>query len=78
MLVLMIDLCFKSMQLVITYLGWENVVILVAEYDEKLFLPLLIEVAKLLMPIRGEKIENLTSQVNFEDIFFTITINVYT
>ncbi len=78
MLVLMIDLCFKSMWLVTTYLGQENVVILVAEYDEKLFLPLLIEVAKLLMPICGEKIESLTSQVNFEDLFFTITINVYT
>jgi hypothetical protein len=77
MLVLMLDLCFKSMQLVTTYLGWENVVILVAEYNEKLFLPSLLEVAKLLMLIRGEKIENLTSQVNFEDVFLTITINVY-
>jgi hypothetical protein len=66
------------MRLVTTYLGWENVVILVAKYDEKLFLPLLIEVAKLLMPICGEKSENLTSQVNFEDLFLTIIINVYT
>jgi hypothetical protein len=65
------------MRLLNTYLGWENV-ILVAESDEKLFLPLLIEIAKLLMPIRGEKSENLTSQVNFEDLFLTIIINVYT
>ncbi len=52
--VLMLDLCFKSMQLVTTYLGWENVAILVVEYDEKLFPPLLTKVAKLLMPICGE------------------------
>jgi hypothetical protein len=42
------------MQLVTTYLGWENVAILVVEYDEKLFPPLLTKVAKLLMPICGE------------------------
>jgi len=50
----MLDPCFKSMQLITTYLGWENVAILVAEYDEKLFLPLLTKVAKLLMPICGD------------------------
>jgi hypothetical protein len=38
------------MQLVATYLGRENVVI-VLEYDEELLLPLLIKVVKLLMPI---------------------------
>lgn len=78
MLVLMLDPCFKNIWLVTTYLGWENVAILVAKYDEKLFLLLLTEVAKLLMPICGEKIENLLSQVNFEDLFLTIAINVYT
>jgi hypothetical protein len=61
MLILMIDMCFKSMWLVTMYLGWKNIVILVVEYDEKLFPPLLIEVAKLLMPICGEKFENLMS-----------------
>jgi hypothetical protein len=57
MLVLMLDPCFKSMRLVTMYLGWENVAILVAVYDEKLFLPLLIEVAKLLMLSHGEKMK---------------------
>jgi len=57
MLVLMLDPCFKSMLLVTMYLGWEIVAILVAKYDEKLFLPLLIEVAKLLMFSHGEKMK---------------------
>ncbi len=57
MLVLMLDPCFKSMRLVTMYLGWEIVAILVAKYDEKLFLPLLIEVAKLLMFSHGEKMK---------------------
>ncbi len=61
MLVSMFDSCFKSMRLVTTYFGWENVAILVVEYDEKLFLPLLTQVAKLLMPICDENFENLTS-----------------
>ncbi len=42
------------------YFGWENVAILVVEYGEKNFLPLLTEVAKLLMPICDENFENLT------------------
>lgn len=45
------------MLLVTMYLGWEIVAILVAKYDEKLFLPLLIEVAKLLMFSHGEKMK---------------------
>jgi len=57
MFVLMLDPCFKSMLLVTMYLGWEIVAILVAKYDEKLFLPLLIEVAKLLMFSHGEKMK---------------------
>jgi hypothetical protein len=37
------------MQLVTTYLGHENVVAIIVEYDEELLLHLLIEVVKLLM-----------------------------
>jgi hypothetical protein len=37
------------MQLVTTYLGHENVVAIVVEYDEELLLPLSIKVVKLLM-----------------------------
>jgi hypothetical protein len=39
------------MQLVTTYLGHENVVAIIVEYDEELLLHLLIEVVKLLMCI---------------------------
>jgi hypothetical protein len=60
MLVLMFDSCFKIIWLITMYFGWENVAILVVEYGEKNFLPLLTEVAKLLMPICDENFENLT------------------
>ncbi len=46
------------------YLGQENVVAFVVDYDNELFLTLLIEVAKLLMFFNGAKFENL---------FFTTT-----
>ncbi len=51
------------------HLGQENVVALVIEYDDELFLTLLIEAAKLLMLFNGAKFENL---------FFTTTTNVNT
>jgi len=47
------------MQLVITYLGHENVVAIVVEYDEELLLPLLIKVVKLLMPINAIEVVDL-------------------
>jgi hypothetical protein len=43
--------------LVITYLSLENVAIVVVQYDEKLLLPLLMEVNKLLMLTNVEEIE---------------------
>jgi hypothetical protein len=52
MLALMFDPCFKNMQLFTMYLGQENVVI-IAEYDDELLLPLLIGDAKLLTPSSG-------------------------
>jgi len=47
------------MQLVTMYLGQENIVALVVEYDDELILLLLTEVVKLLMPSSGAKFENL-------------------
>jgi hypothetical protein len=61
--------------LVITYLGPENVTIVVLEYDEKLLLPLLMEVNKLLMLTNVEEIEECQFYVNVEDFFHTITTN---
>jgi hypothetical protein len=48
MLASMLDPRFKSMQLVTTYLGLKNVIV-VGIYNEKLLLPLLTHEAKLLM-----------------------------
>jgi hypothetical protein len=42
---------YKSMHLVTTYVGCDNVVVLVVEYDQELLLLLLMEVYKLSMPI---------------------------
>jgi hypothetical protein len=46
------------------YLGQENVVALIVEYDDELPSTLLTKVAKLLMPSSGAKFENLATQVN--------------
>ncbi len=46
MLTLMFDLKFKNVWLVTKFLGFENVVVVVVEYDEKLLLFLLMEVDK--------------------------------
>jgi hypothetical protein len=43
---------YKSMWLVITYLGCEIIIALVANYDEQLLLPLPWEVYKVFMPNR--------------------------
>jgi hypothetical protein len=47
------------MQLVTTYLGHENVVAIVVEYDEELLLPLLIKVVKLLMPTNAIEVVDI-------------------
>jgi hypothetical protein len=46
----MLDLKFKSMQLVTSYLGHENASTLIVQYHEQLLLPLLIWCYKALMP----------------------------
>jgi hypothetical protein len=48
-LVLMLDLMFKSMSLVTSYVGHENATKLVIDYDSQLLLPLLVEFHKSLM-----------------------------
>ncbi len=50
LLPLMLDPIFKSMCLVMMYVGHDNVVALVVEYDNELLLPLLMEVCKPSMP----------------------------
>jgi hypothetical protein len=55
MLALMFDLSFKSMLLVITFLGRENVATIVVKYDQRLLLPLLTKATKLLMHANVKK-----------------------
>jgi hypothetical protein len=55
-------------------LGCENVVV----YDEELLLPLLVEVAKLLMRASIEEVEDLQSQVHAKNMFHTTTTNANT
>jgi hypothetical protein len=45
----MLDLMFKSMSLVTSYVGHENATKLVIDYDSQLLLPLLVEFHKSLM-----------------------------
>jgi hypothetical protein len=78
MLAFMFDPCFKNMQLVTMYLGQENVVVLVVDYDDELLLPLLTEIAKLLIPSNGANFKNLATQVNFENLVFTTTMKADT
>ncbi len=66
------------MRLATMYLGWENVIVFVAEYDVELLRPLLTKAAKLLMLSSGAKFENLETQMNSEDLFSTIAMNAYT
>ncbi len=66
------------MLLVTMYLGQENVVAFIFEYDDELLLTLLIEATKLLMFSNGAKFENLVTQVNFENLFFAIITNANT
>ncbi len=78
LLALMLDSHFQNMLLVTMYLGEENVVAFVVEYDDELFLTLLTEAAKLLMFSSGVEFENLVTQMNSENLFFTTTTNVNT
>jgi len=50
LLPLMLDPIFKSMCLIMMYVGHDNVVTLFDKYDNELLLPLLMEVCKPSMP----------------------------
>jgi hypothetical protein len=78
MLALMFDPKFKNMKLITVFLGCENGVVIVAEYDQQFLLPLLTKTTKLLMLASVEKIEDLQSQGNAKDLFQTISTNVDT
>jgi len=55
MLAITLDPKFKSMCLVTTYVACDNVIVLIAKYDNELLLPLLTEVYKLSMSTILEK-----------------------
>jgi hypothetical protein len=74
----MFDPRFKSMWLITTFLGDENVVVIVVEYDKKFLLHLLTKVTKLLMPTNVEKVEDLQSKGNSKDLFKTTSTNANT
>jgi len=68
--VLLLDSKYKNMHLVTTYLGHENVVTLVVDYDEKSSFLLLLEAFKGLMPSKSTCLhDESTSFVVFHDIF---------
>jgi hypothetical protein len=73
MLVLMFDMWFKNMWFMISYLGRDCTIVVVIEYDEKLFLPLLIKASKLLMHVSVEEIEIFQFQNNAKNLFHPIT-----
>jgi hypothetical protein len=69
MLALMLDPKYKNMCLVITYLGCEVAATLVANYDEQLLLPLLLEAYKGLLPSRGDYLDEFASLMDTQDLF---------
>jgi hypothetical protein len=64
MLALMLDPKYKNMRLVTTYLGHEVVATLMADYDEQLLLPLLLEAYKSLLPNRKDYLDESTLLVD--------------
>ncbi len=74
----MLDPRYKSMHLLIIYLGHEVATILVANYDEQILLPLLLEAYKGLLPNRGDCLDEFASLVDSYDLFQHINIIVDT
>jgi hypothetical protein len=74
MLALMLDPRFKNMRLITMFMGHENASLVVANYDEKLLLPLLMEENKFLMLNMVETTSNLHSKGDSEGLFHTPTI----
>jgi hypothetical protein len=69
MLALILDPMYKSMWLVITYLGFETIIAVVANYDEQLLLPLPLEVYKVFMPNRINCVNESILFMDFKDVF---------
>ncbi len=55
-------------------MGCDNVVVLVAEYEHEVLLPLLMEVYKLSMPIITKEFDAFGSRTKNDDFFCTIYI----
>jgi hypothetical protein len=64
------------MCLVTIYLGCEVDVIFMADYDEQLLLPLLLEAYKGLLPNRRDYLDESTSLVDFQDLFQQVNTTV--
>ncbi len=69
MLAIMLDPEYKNMCLVITYLGREAIVTLVANYDEQLLLPLLLKAYKGLLPNRRDCLDEFALFVDSQNLF---------
>jgi hypothetical protein len=74
MLTLMVDPKYKFVYIVMTYVGSDNVVALVVEYDQKLLLPLLIEFYKLSMEVIVKELDAFGSRTRNEHFFCTTDI----
>ncbi len=57
------------MELIIVFLGRENAIVIVVEYDQQLLLPLLTKATKLLMPTNVEEVEDYNLRA-MSKIFF--------
>jgi hypothetical protein len=67
MISLMLDLRFKSLQIILSFVGWEQVVSFVKEYNRKSLYPMLVKCYEHLHPL-------IRSNINYfdQDIFFTM------
>ncbi len=65
----MVDPKYKFVHIVMIYVGCNNVVALVVEYDQKLLLPLLIEVYKLSMVVIAKELDAFGLWTGSEDFF---------
>jgi hypothetical protein len=70
----MVDPKDKFVHIVMIYVGCNNVVALIVEYDQKLLLPSLIEVYKLSMVVIAKELDAFGSWTNNGDFFCAIDI----
>ncbi len=74
MLVLMLDMCFKCLDVVQTFVGWAKVMEMVAKYDTKFLMSLLVAAFHLQNPGSFDPIDALMV-VNADSIFGLMTSN---